>query len=74
VLTAAAAVCLVIALAVDVSRAGRADPAALWLAVIGFALIAFGAIFPRWPRRHGDDHSRAQAPTCDDTEAAEDER
>ena len=71
-LTAAAAICLVTALAIDVSRAGNLTASALWCTAAGIVLLLFAAVFPRWPRRHGDDRSRAQAPTCDDIEAGSD--
>lgn len=50
-LTAAAALCLIVALAVDVSRGGSPTAAALWFAVAGVVLLAVAVIFPRWPRR-----------------------
>ena len=46
-LTATAAICLTVALAIDVSRAGSPTPAALGFAVTGMALILLAAIFPR---------------------------
>ena len=64
-LTAAAAICLVTALAIDVSHAGNLTASALWCTAAGIVLLLFGAVFPRWPRR-SDDHSRAQVPTCED--------
>jgi len=51
VLTAAAALCLAVALGIDVSRAGNPAPAALWFAVAGLVLLAAAAVFPRWPGR-----------------------
>jgi len=51
VLTVAAAFCLVVALGIDVSRAGSPDPAALWFAVAGVTLLGLATIWPRWPRR-----------------------
>ena len=53
-LTAAAATCLVVALAIDVSRAGSPTPAALWLGLTGLGLVFLAAIFPR---RHPDRRS-----------------
>ena len=46
-LAAAAAFCLVIALAIDVSRAGSPSAGALWLTGAGLALLLIAAIFPR---------------------------
>ena len=50
-LAAAAALFLVVALGIDVSRAGNPNPAALWFAVAGVVFLAAAVIFPRWPRR-----------------------
>jgi hypothetical protein len=47
VLTAAAAACLVIALAIDVSRGGHVTMASAAFALAGMALIALSAAFPR---------------------------
>ncbi len=49
-LTAAAAIALVVALAIDVARAGSPTPGALAFAATGIALLLAAAIFPRWPR------------------------
>ena len=53
-LTLAAAVCLIAALVIDVSRAGSPTLAAIVLAVAGMALVLLASAFPRWPRHRPD--------------------
>ncbi len=53
-LTLAAAVCLTVALAVDVSRGGSPTLAAVAFAVAGMALVPLASAFPRFPRRRPD--------------------
>jgi len=50
VLTLAAAICLVAALAIDVSRGGSPTLAAVAFAVAGMAFVLLASAFPRWPR------------------------
>ena len=59
-LAAAAALFLVVALAIDVSRAGSPTPAALWSAAAGIVLLGLSAFFPR--RHHDRRQSVSETP------------
>ena len=58
-LTAAAAVTLIIALIIDVSHGGHVTAAAAGFAVAGMALIVLGAVFPHTPRPRRQPESAA---------------